>query len=404
MRRYINNRTECIWETLIFILFFSPLILYQYPLIGLLATTLKILIFFGLIIVIFVNRVQLSPVTISIIAIIVCVFFATLLNEPISIFDVFRRYYTILGVALLIELKQKETKSLYKPIFYASSFLIYINLLAMIFAPKGLYVGETNNAPYWIIGQKQDLASVYIVSCMTSLLIWPTCSYKMKLLIFLTISSILISFLLAFPLGLMLCLIILFGLTVYTVITNRYFRLRLFVKVYLLLESLCIVIAYTASKLVLLWLMLDRISASNDDIHTNTKSDTILSRIMMWKDGLKLIMDNPLGNGILSEQRYNTVMRNSYFHPHIHNTFLDLTMTGGIVASMIFVYINFIVANKICFGNTYQKSVFTYTIFCFLILMLTEVPYWPFIWSVYILAYYSMNQSVSDRRIIFIKK
>ena len=399
----MDNAMECFWETLICILFFSPLILYQYPTLGLIATTLKIFLFLGLFIMIIVNHVRLSPITISIIILVVCVFIATLFNEPNSIVDVFRRYYTILGTVFLIELKQKEIRNLYKPIFIAGSFLIYINLLSMVLAPKGLYVGETNNAPYWVIGQKQDFASVYIVTCMTSLLIFPTCSYKMKSLIILTFSSIAISFLLSFPLGLILCLLLMLGLTIYTITTNRVLRLNLLLKAYCILESICVVIAFAASKLVLLWIVLDNISATNDDVHSNTKSDTILSRVMMWKDGLKLIMDNPFGNGILSEHRYNIIMRNSSFHPHIHNTFLDLTMTGGFVASLVFIYINYVIA-KILNQKSYQKSVYTYTIFCFLILMLTEVPYWPFIWGIYVFAYYSNNGKVSNRRVILIKQ
>ena len=337
---------------------------------------------------------KLSPVTkiILFLSIIVCV--TTLFNGD-NLHLALQRYYPIVGIALFIELRKRNITRLYVGIFHAAEILIYINLITMLLYPEGIYIGESNNVPYWIIGQKQDFVSVFLIETLLVLIL-----RKRNSLLFsriLVSMAMVASLSIILSLGLTFCLAIPLFMFLFKKIFHTNFKSIFLFKVYLVLQSIVIYISFVFEKLQLLIFALESISTS-DDKPEYTKADTFYERIMMWSDATKLILKNPLGNGCISEERFDRIMKTSNYHPHIHNTFWDIMLSGGIFAIIAFVILNVIVSRSLDKVSGIDRDAYTYILFASTILMLTECLYWPFVFAIYLFAYYYSNTLMTTKK------
>lgn len=380
------------WDACICFPFFSMQIIQQSPFFASLLIIIKGLLCLVIGSLVIIRREKISSVTCTIIILSLTVCVATLFNGD-SVYLGVQRYYPIVGIALLIELKKRNFLRLYVAIFHAAEFLIYINLIAMLLYPDGLYIGEYNNAPYWIIGQKQDFVSVFLIEI---LLIFILRKYKALLFsrIFVSVAMA-TSLSIILSLGLTVCLIIPLIMFCLNKITHIKFKSIFLFKFYLLLQLIVIYIAFVFEKLQVLILTLESISASNDNPEY-TKANSFYERVMMWNDAAKLIVKNPLGNGCMTEERFDKVMKMSNYHPHIHNTFWDITLTGGIFAIIAFIILNVIVSKSLDKVSGKERDIFVYVLFASTILMLTECLYWPFVFAIYIFAYYHSNNILKE--------
>ena len=65
----------------------------------------------------------------------------------------------------------------------------------------------------------------------------------------------------------------------------------------------------------------------------------MMQRINMWYDALHNIYGNFWGLGALTEQRFDRLMPNSDYHPHVHNLLIDMAHTGGVLCALLYLSI-----------------------------------------------------------------
>lgn len=382
----INKSSSSLIDILICILFFSVNYVQQIPELALITLALKMIFVVFFCAEIVIRRIDLNPVILLILVLAISVFAATLFYD--SLYLPLQRYYGIIGVSMFVMIRHETIEGFYKSVLYAGEFLIILNLLSMILYPEGIYVSETNRAPYWILGQKQDFVSVYVVVLLMSFLLWK--NKLMRVNILFVIVAMIISLMMVMAIGLTICIMIPLCMIVVKKFTNFYFRSIILFRLYLVLEIFVILIALVSKQFAFLFIALGNINAANETAGTGpfTKADSVYTRILMWNDAIKLILNHPFGNGIISEERFDKIMKTSSYHPHIHNTLLDMTLTGGVVALIVFIILNFYISKRLDRIKTNERDIFVFVIFAMTILMLTECLYWPFTFAVYMLAYY----------------
>ena len=319
------------------------------------------------------NRIGIG-IPISILLMAVCLSIETLENRD-DIFLAVSRYYSIFGIVFLIAVRKNSFKRFLYSIFCSAEILVYLNLLLMFLYPNGFLKDR-----YWLIGQKQDFVTVFLIAVTVSLLLWYT--YKLRIRVILLFCAMILSQILVLSLGLTIALAIYVGLVVFTQVSGKRLSCNFLFSTNLLLELFMVSIGLAAGKYRSFIMAFNNIKAND----TMSKSDTFMERVTMWNDALATIPNHLFGVGYLTEHNYFKYIDYIYY-PHVHNMMIDICFTSGIISLIAFIYINKITYKALSGIETTQRDIFAYGIFSMNILMLTECFYWPFAFGLYMLAF-----------------
>lgn len=379
MKIIIKKDFLLVIDVLIFFLLFSPQFLKTFPLYDTISSYLKMALMFLFIFWLLIKNKITKPL-IAMVLICLTVVFSTILEND-NYMLAFGQYYTMIGTAFFVELQLKQMRRCLAAVLHASFILVSINFICMLLYPKGIYVGS-NQAAYWFIGQKQDFGSVFVIAFVVGLLLW---KYNKKEIVMM-FAMMLYSLLNSFPLGLILTLFIIIIMLFITKVTKIVFQPKFLFVINIVSECFVVFLTFIYSKLKGLQSFL----ATIQFLGGMNKADTILSRILMWRDSIDIVKAYPIiGAGYISKNRYYHLAHFSTFHPVMHNMMINIAVTGGFVSLSLYVYLTYLAFKRCGDADTREKRILSYSLFAFNVLCLTEAPYWPFTFALFILCNYS---------------
>ncbi|WP_455667721.1 O-antigen ligase family protein [Phocaeicola sp.] len=302
-----------------------------------------------------------------------CLIMNTYLNGD-DVMLAFGRYYSIFGIVLLAALRRNNYKRFTLSVFYSSELFIYLNLITMLLYPNGLYSHD-----HWLIGQKQDFVTVFLVAILASLILWVNNRRRKRVICLATAICVSLSIILS--LGLSISLFLLVAMVYFSAVKGKHFSSKFLFVTNIVLECFMIAMTLFLKQFVYIIDIFNSVKASDE----LSKGDTLMMRITMWNDAIDTVMKHPLGIGYLTESNFHHYINFNY-HPHVHNMMLDLVFTGGVLSLVAFIYINYKVYKALADIKSIERDIFAYTIFAMNVLMLTECFYWPFAYGIYILA------------------
>ncbi len=394
---YNNFSLELILKTLVCFIFYRANYEVLLPLLHLVIETIKYMTVSFLIFMYIKNKLSPSPIMILVLLLMVTTFMATLYYDSSYLFFSIKRYVLALGLLAFIEINKDNYRSLYKPIFYSGFLMVIINFLSMLLFPEGLYIDEDNGAKCWFLGQKQSWASTFLIEIVMAFLLWS--DKELKPIILLSCLLILSSLTFSLSLGLTLVIILFCIMVFLSRIIKIHIRSYNLTMLFFLIEAALIAFAFNLKKLTFILIPLEAISANS----TMSKADTFMARVWIWYDSVKLIIKHPWGNGCISEKMYDKLMEYSTYHPHMHNTLLDATLTGGFLSLLAYIVVLVLVSRRLDMTNTRERDIYVCAMFVFCLLMLTETMLWPYAFGLFLFAYYSANNSVSNSNVRRIK-
>ena len=295
----------------------------------------------------------------------------------------FRRLRYLVVIALICDLFSKRIGTLIKCLMLHFEFNIYINLFTVILYPSGLY-SRINDAygmtTEWFLGARNNF-TIWLFPALIIAWIFKEYFKKNKRCYLLTVSIILTQVLHGSGTTIV-------GITLF--ITCILFKLSK--KIFTPLNSMIIsVITFTTIIIFRNFQFLEPII-----VDVLGKSMTFSSRLDIWDNAL-LAINNKLitGYGILST--YDTVNILGQMETfiwkgatHAHSHILQVLFQGGIIAFLIFLYIYYIDLKKCSnLWNNRVVQIFTYGIFAYTIMGITEVFENPLMYLILLLPYYS---------------
>lgn len=284
------------------------------------------------------------------------------------------RYYPLFAILMLTACRRNHFYRFLISLFFSSSLIAFVNLVTMILYPDGLS-GEDR----WLIGQKQDFVMVYFILMVSSLIIWSKGWYHKPIAAISLVCIVSLSKILTLGLTSILFLVVL--LVLYSKKTIKYISAKLLFLLYLLMEFVMVSIVFYLKNYSSIINILDSVSASDQ----LSKKDTFLERVSMWTAALDSIVRNPFGIGVLTKENFGY----QFVFPvvHVHNLIIDLSLTGGIVSSLLFLYLNYYVYRLLNNIRTMERNILVYSLFGANLLMLTEALYFPFVFCIYMLSF-----------------
>lgn len=296
-----------------------------------------------------------------------------ILNDG-NVLDAISRYYGFLMIICLVNIRRNKITRLCYSILFTSELLIYSNLFVLTLYPypDGLFFSEEGN-PHWVIGQKQDFVIVFLPCIISSLFLW--FNKVARLRIILVILAMVTTLSLVLTLGLTLVLFVLIFLVFYSFSTNRSIKGTFLFYSYIVMEGVCIFVALSKETTQIVFFYLDYLRSSDDA--NVSKGDTMMQRINMWYDALHNIYGNFWGLGALTEQRFDRLMPNSDYHPHVHNLLIDMAHTGGVLCALLYLSINYWTFKELDKISSTNRNILVYSLFVSNVIALTECTYWP---------------------------
>lgn len=371
-------------EVLLCLLFYNVQGVQQISWLATLSDVLRTVVAFAIVIAyVYRNRRFRVNKIIIYTAIIAAITFLSTLTNSDNVLNVLIRYAPILSIFMYMTFCKERLTAFLFSAFIASEILVYINLFAMILVPGGITIGE-NMAPYWIIGQKQDFAAVFVFSTIVAILFYKNGIWKKRSIALLL--AMFVSIALAISIGLVVFWCGLFILLLLPSRTRRIFRPSVCLCIYLALSIVMIWLALNYSRLLYLQTILRGLSTTG-----MTKDETFGSRTLIWLDALSLFLKHPIiGNGLISEVRWESMSGMlTRYHPHFHNMAFDLLATGGACSLLAYIGIQITLVKKLNTGIGRQTAYYlTACIFAMNIHLLIECYYTPLYWAIYMCAYY----------------
>lgn len=326
----------------------------------------------------FLRHKYAKNIVYAFVAMAACMIYSTYQNG-VEIAPAFSRYYAIFGIVLLAICRRNNYDRFMHSIYYASELFVYLNLLTMIIFRDGLY-----SERHWLIGQKQDFVTVFLVATMAGLYLWNHNEHRKRVIcMFLAMFA---SLMIILTLGLTAVLVLLLAMCFFTKKFRVYIRAKKLFFFCCILEFSIVVASFFGGQFAQITALLGSIQASDE----LSKADTFMMRVAMWVDSVQTILKHPWGIGYLTEENFLTYI-NFLYHPHVHNMYIDLTLTSGLIAPCAFFYVNKYTFKRLDTVRSSERDLYTYVIFVMNILMLTECFYWPFAYAIYILALISVD-------------
>ena len=132
------------------------------------------------------------------------------------------------------------------------------------------------------------------------------------------------------------------------------------------------------------------------------KSETLNLRFLLWNSGISILAKYPIfGVGQIYEDKWYMITNLDFYHTILHNLYLDIAMTGGLVSlSLFIIWVLHIVnrsANKTRISNYLIGILFSFHVYC-----LVECPYTPFAFIIYALIYH-IEELYEKDRVVFSK-
>lgn len=377
IRRNTSINIKVILEVLMCILFFNPQYINKMSNLDNVLDVLKILLACFLLFIYMKNNKMSKTIFIVVCLVVISILNTLFWGSPLK--TTMNRYVPILAIMFwLSNNKERIWEKIYN-IFFAAEVLIIINFISMILFPEGIYIGE-NKAAYWIIGQKQEFANVYIIVIIIAALIWENKKQRKNIVaIFLMIFYSVVKTL---PLGFLIYTII-FCSMLYILRKSKFkIKARSIFFITILLNAFVIFFAFQYDKFSKFLFFLNSIKVGH-----LSKAETLIVRAAIWKDAI-LILKNSLfmGVGTITENIYYSFARYAKYHPHFHNMFLDIAVTGGIVGVIMFILINYYALNRLNTTNCRIKNVLLCGIFSMNIYFLSDCFYGAFVFVIYFLA------------------
>lgn len=378
---YIQKR-----EVLFCLLFYNVLGIQQIQWLAILSDVFRIAIAFGIIIKYIYRNINFSFKKNKLIIYTTLIAAITLLSTFINsdtLLSVLIRYAPIISLFMYMTFYKGRIISFLYSVFIASEILIYMNLFTMILFPDGIFLGK-NMAPYWVIGQKQDFATVFVISTVISILflkngIKEIRSYALLVAMFISIA-------LAVSIGIIVFWCVLFILLLLPTKVRKVFKPSILLWTYLIINIAMIWLALNYRELLFLQSIFRNFATTG-----MTKDETFGIRTLMWLDALSLTLRHPIiGNGLISEARWGSIngMLTAY-HPHFHNMVFDLLATGGICSLAVYISIQTTLVKKLNVANGNRTAYYlTACIFAMNVHSLIECYYAPLYWAVYMCAFY----------------
>lgn len=321
----------------------------------------------------------------------------TIVNAgPISI--AFKKFRYIVLIALICDLFSNRIGSLIKCLMLHFELNIYINLLTVILYPSGFY-SRINEAygmtTEWFLGARNNF-TIWLFPGLIVAWIFKEYFKRNKRCYLLTVCIILTELLQGSGTAIV-------GITLF--ITCILFKLSK--KIFTPLKSMIIaMVTFTTIILFRNFEFLEPII-----VGVLGKSMTFSSRLDIWDNAI-LAINNKLttGYGILSTNDTINILGNMKTYiwkgaTHAHCHILQVLFQGGIIAFLILIYIYYIDLKRCSkLWSNRVAQIFTFGIFAYSIMGITEVFEYPLMYLILLLPYYSyeiINQSkISENNIL----
>ncbi len=244
-----------------------------------------------------------------------------------SIYSVINCWYKSVAIWLVFETYKDNIFIPLKVIEIILEIMLCINLVCVIVYPEGMYtnnyLGYTDN---WFLGYKSSLQYI-VLPYLTIIAMFYV--YKLERLNF-YFGMIVIHVQAFLCLNLMLCIgLMVFDFLFFFNVIKKYMSIG--IKTYsMLIVAANIVIVFFFEPL----LNFDLVDVFLTSIEG--KMNNMITRFNMWQIGLNAIYEKPLlGYGFLTGD--DMILMFDILQPHLHNQFLQLLLTVGIVGLSIFI-------------------------------------------------------------------
>lgn len=355
-------------DIIVCLLIFNVHIISTIPVLDTITDTLKIVIFLIISVKCISKRIRMTREEIALLLIFGITLLCTIFNGG-DFSYVIIRFLPIIMIVLYLDINAHRIEELFGNIYISSSALIMINAISMVLYPEGIYTESYGHVKYWIIGQKQDFVTVFIIFLFLAL--WYSRKKKKRIVTVFTVIAMGISFVIDTSFGLFLVstsMIIMYLINKRLNVTGKMYLL-----VYLILEITVVSISTSFQIGGILSSLLEVITFNGSGV---TKLYTMIQRFDFWNLALKNIASSPIfGIGFESSS-----VVSSY-----HNMLLDITVCGGVVCLIAYLIILFYAYKRLDKFKTSESMLLRITIFSVSILSLTETVYFPFVFVLFFL-------------------
>lgn len=312
----------------------------------------------------------------------VWIFIITIANGG-AVSAAFRKLRYLVFIALICDLFSKRIGTLIKCLMLHFEFNIYINLFTVILYPSGLY-SRINDAygmtTEWFLGARNNF-TIWLFPALIVAWVFKEYFKRNKRCYLLTLCIILTQVIQGSGTAIV-------GITLFIICII----FKLSKKICTPLKSMIIAV------ITFITIIISRNFQFLEPIIVNVlgKSMTFSSRLGIWDNAL-LAINNKLvtGYGILSTYDTVNILGNMDTFiwkgaTHAHSHVLQVLFQGGIIAFLIFLYIYYINLKKCSkLWNNRIAQIFTYGIFAYTIMGITEVFENPLMYLILLLPYYS---------------
>ena len=300
---------------------------------------------------------------------------------------VFKKWVPIIGMMAWIELNKNSLNRIIRYFFRIGSLLIIINAVIILILPRGFFWTATTPIQIWLLGQKQDFVTCFLPTFAFGLMSVRR-NRSERYLLYLVVLCGSISLMIAKPVGLILCLILLMIVLGVERLLGSKLKIGLLGAANVFGEIAAILIAFMYTGLPKLQAFLSGIQFSGV-----SKDSTMSGRFQMWIYSLASAAKHPLfGVGQITQSQWFGESDLSFYHTIIHNLPLDILFIGGGISLALFLLWNYIAIRRLRTEWWCREiRILGIGLFCVNFIGITECPYNPIIFSLFAMAIHADN-------------
>lgn len=278
----------------------------------------------------------------------------------------------MIGYFAFFELNRDKISEIVAISFYVGGLLIALNAISIIVFPDGFWL-RGGYISVWLLGQKQDFVYCFLSTILFGIIYMHI--QKSGILFFcITMIAVCFSLVIAKPLGLVVGIFIIVILTLLERFLRKDIKIQALVIINLIGEVMAISIAYIYANLTQLQLFFESLPTTG-----MSKLQTMVNRFDMWTYAFEHVIDNPIfGLGQVTLDVWYKTSSLDYYHTMVHNLYLDIAFTGGVLALAVFIAWYIAVVKKL--KKTWTQSLSRHigiSFFAFNIVCIIECPYQP---------------------------
>lgn len=282
-------------------------------------------------------------------------------------------YFPCMGVVLLTELFHGKLDELISVQLFCFELLIYSNLISLIIMPEGVFKLQSGQV-YWILGYYNQFSRYFYPALLIGFLYMYRNGNKIRT-IFL-VAGIYYSAVVSWAGGIVFTLVIL--VIVYFLFRTKY-KIFNYYTYWLLQFIFFVFFILFKFQNYFMWVIRDLLG----------KEKSFMQRMDLWDWTIERIEQNWLiGIGILARSERYSAYR-GWKSLHSHNQILDIWLSGGLIAIILFLIIVLICGKIITkYNNTYCVQIISIGFLAWCLQAMVEPMIGAFLFEFFMLGYY----------------